>query len=119
MYPHLQYSSPIINQGCACKTLLAPFQVIQNKILKCISCTKSKLFISPKCKQMKIQSYMIPVHKIELGKFKFNLRILKNQLLPKNFNSSFESVSDVHKYNNRINQNSNKSLLRERTTVYL
>ena len=31
VYPHLQYS--IIDWGCACKTLiLAPLQVIQNKI---------------------------------------------------------------------------------------
>ena len=52
VYPHLKYS--IIDWGCACKTLLAPLQVIQNKILRCISHTKIKQSVSSKYKQMKI-----------------------------------------------------------------
>ena len=52
VYPHLQYS--IIDWGCACKTHLAPLQVVQNKILRCISHTKIKRSVSPKYKQMKI-----------------------------------------------------------------
>ena len=108
VYPHLQYS--IIDWGCACKTLLAPLQVIQNKILRCISHTKIKQSVSPKHKQMKILK-LYDIHKMELAKFMFKL---KNQLLPENLNSFFVSVSAIHKYNTRINQ-SDKFLPRERT----
>ena len=107
--PHLQYS--IIDWGGACKTLLAPLQVIQNKILRCISHTKIKQSVSPNYKQMKILK-LHDIHKMELAKFMFKL---KNQLLPKNFNSVFVSVSAIHKYNTRINQSDNKFLPRERT----
>ena len=109
VYPHLQYS--IIDWGCACKTHLAPLQVIQNKILRCISHTKIKQSVSPKYKQMKILK-LYDIHKMELAKFMFKL---KNQLLPENFNPLFVSVSAIHKYNIRINQSDNKFLPRERT----
>ena len=109
VHPHLQYS--IIDLGCTCKTLLAPLQVIQNKILRCISHTKIKQSVSPKYKQMKILK-LYNIHKMELAKFMFKL---KNQLLPENFNSFFVSVSAIHKYNIRKNQNDNKFLPRERT----
>ena len=109
VYPHLQYS--IIDWGCACKTHLAPLQVIQNKILRCISHTKIKQSVSPKYKQMKILK-LYDIHKMELAKFMFKL---KNQLLPENFNPLFVSVSAIHKYNTRINQSDNKFLPRERT----
>ena len=71
VYPHLQYS--IIDWGCACKTHLAPLQVIQNKILRCISHTKIKQSVSLKYKQMKILK-LYDIHKMELAKFMFNLK---------------------------------------------
>ena len=40
-------------------------------------------------------------HKIELAKVIFEL---KSQLLPKNFNSCFVSVSAIHNYNTGINK---------------
>ena len=89
VYPHLQYN--IIDWGCACKTHLAPLQVIQNKILRCISHTKIKQSLSPKYKQMKILK-LYDIHKMELAKFMYKL---KNQLLPENFNSFFVSVSAI------------------------
>ena len=49
---------------------------------------------------------------MELAKFMFKL---KNQLLPENLNYFFVSVSAIHKYNTRINQNDNKFLPREGT----
>ena len=42
---------------------------------------------------------------MELAKFMFKL----------NFNSFFESVSAIHKYNTTIDQSNNKFLLKERT----
>ena len=98
VYPHLQYS--IIDWGCACKTLLEPLQVIQNKILRFISHTKIKQSVSPKYKQMKILK-LYDIHKMELAKLMFKL---KKQLFPENFNFFFVSVSAIHKYNTRINQ---------------
>ena len=109
VYPHLQYG--IIDWGCVCKTLLAPLQVIQNKILRSISHAKIKQSVSPKSKQMKILK-LYDIHRMELAKFMFKL---KNQLPPENFNSFFVSVSAIHNYNTRINQSDNKSLPRERT----
>ena len=71
MYPHQQYS--IIDWEFACKTLLAPLQVIQNKILRCISYTKIKQSVSPKYKQMKILK-LYDIHIMELAKFCLNLK---------------------------------------------
>ena len=110
VYPHLQYS--IIDWGCACKTHLAPLQVMQNKILRCIGHTKIKQSLSPKYKKMKILKLYDIITQNGTGKFMFKL---KNQLLPENFNSFFVNVSAIHKYNTRINQSDNLLLPRERT----
>ena len=104
VYPYLQYN--IIDWSCACKTHLVPLQVIQNKILKCISHIKIKQSLSPKYKQMKILK-LYDIHKMEPAKFMFKLI---NQLLPENFNSFFISVSAIHKYNTRINQSGSETL---------
>ena len=71
VYPHLQYG--IIDWGCVCKTLLAPLQVIQNKILRSISHAKIKQSVSPKSKQMKILK-LYDIHRMKLAKFIFKLK---------------------------------------------
>ena len=52
------------------KTVLAPLQVIQNKIRRCLSHTKIKQSVSPEYKQMEILK-LYDIRKMELAKFMF------------------------------------------------
>lgn len=110
VYPHLQYS--ITSWGSASKTALAPLQVIQNRILKCITYAKFKQAVSPIYKKTKILK-LSDLHILELAKFMFKV---KKHELPKQFNSYFVNVASIHSYNTRLNQNDNKFLRRVKTT---
>ena len=99
LYPHLQYS--VTNWSCACKTILAPLQVTQNKILRGISHTKVKQSVFPEYKEMKILM-LNDILRIELAELCLNSKT--NYYQKTSILFFLVSIFVIHKYNTRRNQ---------------
>ena len=111
IYPHLHYG--ITSWGTANKTVIQPLQVIQNRLIKCITFAKLKDLLSPKYKETKILKIK-DIYQLEVGKFMFKY---KSQNLPENFESYFFNLSNIHSHNTRLNKKDNKYLPRVRTCL--
>ena len=110
VYSRIHYS--VVTWGTACKSVLKPLIVEQNKIIRFMTFSSRMVYdLNPMYSKLNILK-LNDVYKLEVAKFMYRYQ---NGKLPENFDHLFINLDSIHKYGTRQSTNQGFYMIRTRT----